>query len=133
MSTSNTSSKVALITGGSKGIGAATAQQLARDGFTVVITYSSDSAPADGVIANLGADKAHMAIKSDASKVADIKALVQEVIDKLGRLDVVVASAGVLPMADLEHLTEATYERTMDLNVRGPYFLAQVHCTAAVQ
>ena len=119
-------SKVALITGGSKGIGANTAAQLARDGFTVVITYASDVAPADAVLTKLSTDRPHLAIKSDAGNVADIEALVQQVVDQYGRLDAVVTNAGVMPLQPLAAVTEATYERAMALNVRGPLFLAQV-------
>ena len=119
------SGKVALITGGSKGIGAATAEQLAADGFTVVITYGSDAAPADALVKKLGGSP-HLAIRSDAGKVSDIAALIDEIMGKLGRLDVVVANAGIMPLQDLEHLTEQAYEAAMATNVRGPLFLAQV-------
>jgi len=116
--------KVAIVTGGSKGIGAATAQRLAKDGAKVVITYSSDSASANALIKTIGSDRA-IAVKSDAGKISDIEALIKTTIKTYGRIDILVASAGILPYSSLETTTEQGYDAAFDLNVKGPYFLAQ--------
>jgi 3-oxoacyl-[acyl-carrier protein] reductase len=117
--------KVAIITGGSKGIGRATALRLAKDGAKLVINYSSDASAAEQVIKLIGADMC-VAVKADAGNVAELEMLVAKTIKIFGRIDILVANAGIMPMMDLESSTEADFDRTMRLNVKGPYFLAQV-------
>jgi len=117
--------KVAIVTGGSRGIGAATAQRLAKDGAKVIITYSSDADGANALIKAIGGDRA-IAVKSNAGKVADVEALVKKTVDTYGKIDIIVANAGILPYSSLETTTEAGYDTAFDLNVKGPYFLAQV-------
>ncbi|KAI1101482.1 NAD(P)-binding protein [Jackrogersella minutella] len=121
------SGKVAIITGASKGIGKASAVALARLGATVVINYSSDEQAAQEALAEvkkLGAGEAHL-VRADAGTVAGVQSLVKQTVDAYSKIDVVVANAGVLPMKDLEHTTEADFDRTFAINVKGPYFLAQ--------
>jgi 3-oxoacyl-[acyl-carrier protein] reductase len=120
--------KVAIITGGSKGIGKASAIALARLGANVVINYSSDEEAAQGVIAEiqkLGAGEARL-VRADASTVDGVQSLVKQTVDVYSKIDVLIPNAGLLPMKDLEHTTEADFDRTFALNVKGPYFLAQV-------
>lgn len=117
--------KVALITGASKGIGKATALRLARDGARVVINYSSDKQAADEVVQQIG-DSHAVAIKADASKVSDIEFLVKQTVDLLGRIDILIPCAGMLPMSPLEATSEELFDKIFALNVKGPYFLAQV-------
>nr|POF06882.1 short chain dehydrogenase mdpc [Quercus suber] len=116
--------KVALVTGASKGIGKATALALAAAGCSVVINYNSDAKSASELVERIGAEKA-LAIQADASAMTGIETLVQQTVDRFGRIDVLVANAGILPMKDLEHTTEADFDRTFAINVKGPYFLAQ--------
>lgn len=116
--------KVALITGASKGIGAAAVLELAKQGAKVVINYSSDAAPAEELVARLGAENA-IAVKADAGSVKEIERLVQTTVDRFGKIDIVVANAGIMPMRDLESTTEEDFDRTVGLNVKGPYFLVQ--------
>ena len=116
--------KVAIITGGSKGIGRAIALRLAKSGANVVVNYSSDVAAADEVVSQIGKDRA-LAVKADAGTVAGVSALVDATVEKFGRVDVVIPNAGMMPMQDLEHTTEATFDKIYNLNVKGPYFLAQ--------
>jgi 3-oxoacyl-[acyl-carrier protein] reductase len=116
---------VAIITGASRGIGKAIAIRLAKDGASVVINYSSDSASADAVVKEIGEDRA-IAVQADVSKVAEIKLLVEETVQKWGKIDILVNSAGIMPMMDLANTTEETYDRAMAVNVKGPYFLTQV-------
>ena len=116
--------KVALITGGTKGIGRATAQLLAKNGATIAVNYSSDSASADSLVSELGADKC-LAIQGDAGDVASCEAMVKSTVDKFGKIDVLIPNAGVLMMKNLEATTEADFDTSHRLNVKGPYFLAQ--------
>ena len=117
--------KVALITGASKGIGAATALELASLGARVVINYSSDSKPADELVQKIGADNA-IAIKANAGDVQDIERLVAETVAWGGKIDILIPNAGISIYHTLEQTSEADFQKTMDLNVKGPYFLVQV-------
>jgi hypothetical protein len=123
--------KLALITGASKGIGAATALELSSLGAKVVINYSSDSKPADELVKKIGADKA-IAIKANASSIPDIERLVKESVEwgGEGKIDILIASAGMMLLGtDLENTREEDFAKTYDLNVKGPYFLCQVSLT----
>lgn len=127
--------KTAIITGGTKGIGAAIATHLISLGANVVLNYSSDTTTADTLIASLlsfapslptpsTAPRA-LAVRGDAGSLPDIYALVSHTIATHGKIDIVIANAGVLPMVDLAHLTEELYDSTMRLNAKGPLFLVQ--------
>lgn len=124
MSLAPLTGKVALITGGSKGIGKATAIALAKAGAHVVINYSSDSAAANEVVEHIGSDRAY-ALKANVGDVGEIKELVKHTVDKFGKIDILIPNAGVLPMKDLENTTEQDFDQTFGLNVKGPYFLVQ--------
>ena len=121
------SGKTVLITGGSKGIGAAASLLLAKNGANVAINYSSDASAAEEIVKQIGADKC-IAIKGDAGSVSEIEAMVEQTVKKFGKIDVLIPCAGVLAMRNLEQTTEEDYDTSMRLNVKGPYFLAQV-CT----
>jgi 3-oxoacyl-[acyl-carrier protein] reductase len=123
-STQPLAGKVALITGASKGIGAATALELASLGAKVVINYSSSSAPADALVQKIGADKA-FAIKANAGDVKEITRLVQETVSWAGKIDILIPNAGISVLKTVEQTTEEDFQRTYDLNVKGPYFLVQ--------
>tara|TARA_R110002003_G_scaffold140_22_gene12895 strand:- start:1523 stop:2278 length:756 start_codon:yes stop_codon:yes gene_type:complete len=123
-STQPLAGKVALITGASKGIGAATALELASLGAKVVINYSSSSAPADALVQKIGADKA-LAIKANAGDVKEITRLVQETVSWAGKIDILIPNAGISVLKTVEQTTEEDFQRTYDLNVKGPYFLVQ--------
>ncbi|RWA05303.1 hypothetical protein EKO27_g9805 [Xylaria grammica] len=121
------SGKVAIITGASKGIGKASAVALARLGATVVINYSSDEQAAQDAVAEvkkLGTGEAR-SVRADTSTISGVQSLVKQTIDAYAKIDVLIANAGIMPMKDLEHTTEADFDRTFALNVKGPYFLAQ--------
>lgn len=117
--------KVAIVTGGSKGIGAATVVELARQGAKVVINFSSDATPAEELVKQIGPDNA-LAVKADAASVAGVEDLVKQTVAKFGKIDILIPNAGLLPMKDLESTTEADFDKTFAINVKGPYFLAQV-------
>jgi len=124
MSSKALTGKVALITGASKGIGRATALNLAQQGAQIVLTYSSDAKAAEEVVQTVGAENA-TAIKSNAGSVAEIDHLVKEVVAKYGKIDILILNAGILAMKTLEATTEEDFDRSFTLNVKGPYFLAQ--------
>lgn len=116
--------RVAIVTGGSRGIGRATALKLASDGAKVVVNYANSAAAAEEVVALIGHENA-FAIRADVGDVEDIGRLVDGTVQKFGRIDILVACAGTMLLNELENITEAEYETTFALNVKGPLFLAQ--------
>lgn len=128
---SSLAGKTALITGASKGIGKATALALARAGANVVINYSSDDSSANELVSTITSGSQSkipraLAVKADAGDVKELESMVNKVVDVYGKIDILIANAGIMPMADLEHTTEELFDRVMRLNVKGPLFLAQV-------
>jgi 3-oxoacyl-[acyl-carrier protein] reductase len=117
--------RVAIVTGGSKGIGRATALALVKEGASVAINYGRDATPAEELVKSIGADRA-IAIQADAGSIEGIEKIVCETVEKWGKIDIIFANAGIMPMRDLEQTTVEDFDRIFNLNVKGPYFLAQV-------
>ncbi|WP_158754130.1 glucose 1-dehydrogenase [Dyella sp. S184] len=112
--------KVAIVTGASKGIGAAIARSLAAAGASVVVNYASSKTGADTVVAEIGAagGKA-VAVRGDVSKAADAQAIVDAAIEHFGRLDILVNNSGVYGFSPLESITEEDFHRHFNVNVLG--------------
>src|SRR6266852_483443 len=117
---SNLTSKVALVTGGSRGIGAAIAKRLAADGASVAITYAKDAGAASAVVKaiELGGGRA-MAIQADAADAEAVKGAVEKTVATFGRLDVLVNNAGTAIPKPFEETTLDEMDRVIDINVRG--------------
>jgi 3-oxoacyl-[acyl-carrier protein] reductase len=112
--------KVAVVTGASKGIGAAIARQLAGEGAAVVVNYASSKEGAERVVAEIkGKGGKAIAVQADVSKPADIQRLFAETKKELGRLDVLVNNAGIYEFAPLEEVTPEHFHKQFDLNVLG--------------
>jgi len=118
--------KVAVITGGSRGIGAAIALQLARDGADIAITYTSAAGKAEEtvkLVEQLG--RRAIAIKADNLDPAAVEVAVNEAHSRLGRLDILVNSAGVYSMNTVDELTLAEFDRVMAIHVRASFVAAK--------
>lgn len=114
--------KVAIVTGASRGIGAAVAKRLAQDGFAVAINYASSPAQADELVAELAAAGTRaMAVKADVASAGEVRAMFDAVEARLGRVDVLVNNAGVLKTVPLAEHTDALYDQAFDINVRGTF------------
>jgi 3-oxoacyl-[acyl-carrier protein] reductase len=117
---SNLTHKVALVTGGSRGIGAAIAKRLAADGASVAITYAKDASSASAVVKAIedGGGKA-VAIQADAADVEAVKAAVEKTVATFGGLDVLVNNAGTAIPKPFEETPLEEMDRVLDINVRG--------------
>src|ERR1700741_3869300 len=118
--------KVALVTGGSRGIGAAIAKRLAADGASVAITYATDASAASAVVKaiELGGGKA-IAIQADAADAEAIKGAVEKTIAAFGGLDVLVNNAGTAIPKTFEETTLEEMDRMIEINVRGTLIATQ--------
>jgi 3-oxoacyl-[acyl-carrier protein] reductase len=118
--------KVAIVTGGSRGIGRAISEALARDGATVVVNYSKSAAAAEETVAAIAAQGGKaIAIQADISKLEDVRRLYAEAQAQLGHIDIVVNNAGILPPAvPVKDETEQTFDAVFGL-LKGTYFSMQ--------
>ena len=118
--------KVALVTGGSRGIGAAIAKRLAADGANVAITYAKDATMASAVVKAIEAHGGKaMAIQADAADVDAVKNAVEKAVAAFGRLDVLVNNAGTAIPKPFEETTLEELNRVIDINVRGVFVTTQ--------
>jgi 3-oxoacyl-[acyl-carrier protein] reductase len=118
MSTLN--GKVALITGGSRGIGAAIAKRLAADGASVAITYAKDASAAAAVVKAIElSGRRAVAIQADAADTQAVKDAIEQAVATFGQLDVLVNNAGTAIPKPFEETTLEEMERVIDINVRG--------------
>lgn len=118
--------KVAIVTGASKGIGAAIAKSLAAEGAAVVVNYSSSKSGADTVVAAITKQGGKaVAVQADLSKSADIQRLFSESKSAFGQLDILVNNAGIYEFSPLENITEEHFHKQFNLNVLGLLLASQ--------
>ena len=118
--------KIALVTGGSRGIGAAIAKRLAADGANVAITYTKNGDAALSVVKEIErSGRKAIAIQADAADAATVKAAVEETVATFGRLDVLVNNAGTAIPRSFEEATLEEMDRVLDINVRGVFVATQ--------
>ena len=123
--------KVAIVTGGSSGIGASTARLLAKRGWAVAINYAHNAAPAEKLASELNA----FAVQADVADDVQCRRLAKSVLDKYGAIDALVNNAGttkVVPHADLEGLSAEDFQRIFQLNVIAPFQMTRA-CADALK
>ncbi|HEV7318508.1 MAG TPA: 3-oxoacyl-ACP reductase family protein [Ensifer sp.] len=122
MPVTNLKNKVALVTGGSRGIGAAIARRLAAEGATVAVTYSQSKTKAEALVAEIARDGGRaLAIKADNRETGAVEAAVRTVAEQHGRIDILVNNAGVFDAGTVTGVTEEDFDRTIDVNVKAVF------------
>jgi tetrahydroxynaphthalene reductase len=120
--------KVALVTGSGRGMGRETALELARRGAKVVVNYANSSEAALKVVEEIkamGKGQDAIAVKANVSQVPEIIAMFAEAKKAFGKIDIVVSNSGVVSFGHLKDVTEEEYDRVMNINTRGQFFVAR--------
>lgn len=116
--------KVAIVTGAGSGIGYTVAEQLANQGATVVVN-DIDEAAAQSAIRRIGSPSPNLAVPGDMASLTDIRELVDRTLAQFGHVDLLVANAGITHFGDFFEVTPEDFQRVVDLNLRGTFFLVQ--------
>lgn len=119
--------RVAIVTGGSGGIGRASAERLAAEGFAVVVNYATNQARANEVVDGIRAEGGHaIAVGGDVADETEMEALFDAAEEEFGGVDVVVHTAGIMPLAPIAELDLETFDRVQRTNVRGTVVVDQL-------
>lgn len=124
--TTTLAGKVALVTGGSRGLGAAIAKRLAHDGAAVALTYTSSPQKADDVVRDIeAAGGKALAIRADSADVEAVKHAVAETVNTFGRLDILINNAGVAVLAPIDQFLIEEFDRLVAVNIKGVFVATQ--------
>lgn len=116
--------KVAIVTGGTRGIGKGIVQHFVKQGAKVVFSYRSSSTEADALVSELGADIA-LAVQSDAAVMADAQALVQQALDAHGRIDILINNAGITKDNLMLRMSEEQWDGVIQVNLKSVFNLTK--------
>lgn len=118
-----TSPRVAIVTGSSKGIGAAVAERLAADGLAVVVNYASGAAPAEALVAKIAATGGQaVAVQADIGKLDEVRSLFDVAEKAFGGVDVLVNNAGIMKLAPLADTSDELWNQTIAINLNGVFY-----------
>ena len=123
--------KVALVTGGSRGIGRAICERLAAAGAQVAVNYPSEEDGADETVAAIGGRA--VAIRADVSRKAEVDAMVAETVERFGRLDILVNNAGICPFSEFLEISEELWDRVHAVNLKGAFLCSQAAARAMLE
>jgi 3-oxoacyl-[acyl-carrier protein] reductase len=116
--------KTAIITGASGGLGSAAARRLAKDGFAIAVNYSGNSGPAEKLVAEFKAAGGQaIAVQADVTNPADVENLFKKTLAVFGSIDVVVHSAGIMPLLPIAGGDVATFDKVIAINLRGTFLV----------
>ena len=126
--------KVALVTGASRGIGAAIAARLAELGADVAITYAQSKERADEVVDQITAHgRRGLAVRADSAAADEVVAAVEQTVDQFGRLDILVNNAGIFPFGPIEEVSVEEIDRTLSIHARAVFLASQAAVRAHVR
>jgi len=121
--------RVAIVTGGGRGVGRAVVDRLAEMGSDVVVNYASDESSAAAAVASAQSKGVKaLSIQADVSKLTDCEKLVRSTVDSFGHVDIVICNAGIWQGAPVEEITEDLWAKTIDINLKGTWAI----CRAAI-
>ena len=120
--------KTAVITGGSRGLGAATVERLAKDGYNTAIIYNNDKEAAGNLLATISnnTNTNPIMVKADVGSEKSVKNVVQEIKNHFGTIDVLVNNAGIVYDIPFEERTTKQWQRTMDVNLNGVFYCTKL-------
>jgi len=118
----NQTSKVAIITGASRGIGAAVAERLGQDGFTVIVNYSGDASPAEALARKIEANGGRaLTARADVSNPVAVRGMFDAAEAAFGGVDVLVNNAGIMQLSAISDTEDASFSRQIDVNLKGTF------------
>ncbi len=118
----STAKRTAIVTGSSRGIGAAIAERLARDGFNVVVNYAGSESEAQALVARLSAEQlSAIAVKADVSRADEVRAMFDRAQREFGGVDVLVNNAGIMQLALIADTDDALFDRHIAINLKGVF------------
>jgi 3-oxoacyl-[acyl-carrier protein] reductase len=118
----NRTSKVAIVTGASRGIGAAVAERLGQDGFTIIVNYSGDAAPAEALARKIEAKGSRaLTAKADVSNPIAVRGMFDAAEAAFGGVDVLVNNAGIMQLSAISDTEDASFSRQIDVNLKGTF------------
>jgi 3-oxoacyl-[acyl-carrier protein] reductase len=118
----NTSTKTAIVTGASRGIGSVVARRLAQDGFAIVVNYAGGEAESSALVKKINADEGHaISVRADVSKPVEVARMFDAAEKEFGGVDVLVNNAGIMTLSSIATTDDDTFDRLVAVNLKGTF------------